>query len=188
MLFKSIVLSAALLLCTGPAHAASRFNEAKYSFEGVDITPLVEYLREEIVTLQTPVTVYNWSRNAKSFEQGDRTYGARGTSQFWSSFASAEGQNEMYGLGLYAAMDPVITASYGGSKVEWLLTEIKLPAGFVLVDVTIGVDMKRKGPRKCFKDFEKFGLWECLASGPFSCNWRLWAKYKMSVISERDLS
>jgi hypothetical protein len=41
----------------------------------------------------------------------------------------------MYGPGLYAAVDPVATRSYGGIGTTWVLVQIRLPIGFTIFDL-----------------------------------------------------
>jgi hypothetical protein len=48
---------------------------------------------------------------------------------------SDPGSGNMFGPGLYAAVDPVATRNYGGAGTDWVLVQIQLPVGFAMFDL-----------------------------------------------------
>lgn len=107
-------------------------------YRGVDVSIAVEYFRDYVRTLKQNYTVYNWSRNG-ALEPGPRTYAYTVTSArlFWDAFGPGDKGANVFGSGLYVAVDPWVTASYGGIDDQWLLTEIVLPAGLQVVDLRL---------------------------------------------------
>jgi hypothetical protein len=103
--------------------------------DGVEITPLVQYLAKEVVTLESSITIYNWSPAAQDFERGNTTLAQTWAKTFWLSYGSRSGSYNMFGSGLYGAVDPMATYDYGGQTGKWLMTEIQLPVGFKMIDV-----------------------------------------------------
>lgn len=103
-------------------------------FNGTDITELVSHLKNSIVVLKQPITVYNWSPAGKYGDAENLGIAESGSKTFWNSFGYDPSGN-MYGRGLYAAVDPIVSSSYGGYNDDWLLLEMKLPVGFILLDL-----------------------------------------------------
>ena len=109
---------------------------------GVDIRPLVEYLREHTEILKTPVHVYSYSDGSRG--SGLRAFSAlapfgyetvrKSAGSYWTSQGASPGGNQM-GYGFYAAIDPVHTRKYGGP--DWLLTRIELPVGTRLLQTKV---------------------------------------------------
>jgi hypothetical protein len=104
-------------------------------FEGVDISPMVDFLAPRVVTLEKPVVIYNWSQDGANGDAWAQGKAQLWSQTFWRSFGSIEGAGNMYGAGLYGAVDPVATVDYGGRNGHWLLLEMKLPVGFKMIDV-----------------------------------------------------
>ncbi len=128
----AILISLCSILIGSQLSFANAKSEAM--FEGVNISPLVEIFQKQIFKLKQPVTVYNWSGNGAKGDSSNLQLAQSGATTFWRAFGSSEGAYNMYGSGLYAAVDPIVTRSYGGS--EWLLIEMKLPIGFNLLDLS----------------------------------------------------
>lgn len=119
-------------------NAFSATPAAEFDLAGVNITPLVKFLEERVVTLKKPVFIYNWSPNGKMSEADIQRFAPASSRTFWQMYGNSKGVDNMYGSGLYGAVDPVLTASYGGyDKESWLLVEMELPAGFKLLDVAL---------------------------------------------------
>ena len=126
------------------AQAAKPPSSEKYLLHGVDIAPAIRYYNEQIVELKTPATVYNYSpsgndplwgsdpgpENSQAFAHAQNL-----TRSFWANYGSVQGAGNMYGYGLYAAVDPVSTFSYGSFIGQFLLLELRLPVGFRMLDL-----------------------------------------------------
>lgn len=130
---KSTLLAAfALLFPLQGFSAKPQGRELEY--EGVDIRPLVEGVRGFIVTLDRPVTVFNWSTRGMMADRPDAFQSARSIADvYWERYARSS-QGSYFGDGLYTALDPVASNGYGNAQSDWLLTEFKLPVGFRLLD------------------------------------------------------
>lgn len=139
------ILLFALVLTSFTAPLALASDEvAPIIFEGTDISSAVSYFKKLVVPLQTPVTIYHWSRGAEDsfWSQNHESSSpnflalARDWSQsFWWSYGTAKGTENMYGTGLYGAVDPVVTLSYGGGLASQVLLQLDLPRGFKLLDL-----------------------------------------------------
>jgi len=104
--------------------------------EKIDITPVVDAFRSSVVTLTKPGFVYNWSQAYEFAEFTDALGIVRqAISRFWNAFGRKDNKN-FYGIGLYAALDPVASVDYGGKGDEWLLIEMMLPRGFRMLDLS----------------------------------------------------
>jgi hypothetical protein len=114
----------------------------KYSFNNVDVTALVKFYESDVKTLNKPVMIYNWSHDGENplwSEERTQTdplllQRAQDLSKiFWNHFGQ-DAESNMYGFGLYGAVDPVFTFGYGGGSVRynsfWVLLELQLPVGF----------------------------------------------------------
>jgi hypothetical protein len=139
----SYIISSLMICAVFCASAARAAQPIMY--QGENITPLVEYFEKYVHPLTKPVTVYNYSAGAKDpFWQKERDvndptllYTAQSqTEVFWQRYGEKDGSGYMYGFGLYAAVDPILTYSYGGGIDSWVLLQMQLPVGFKLVDVT----------------------------------------------------
>ena len=123
-------------------NAFSSAPAAEIQLDGVNITPLVKFLEERVTTLKKPVTIYNWSTNGKMSDADIQRFAPASSRTFWQMYGNPKGIDNMYGSGLYGAVDPVATAGYGlhfsilgYDKESWLLVEMELPAGFKLLDL-----------------------------------------------------
>lgn len=114
--------------------SVSQSHAQEYMYNGVDITKLVKHLQSSVTSLKQPVTVYNWSTAGAYGDSSSLGIAEQGAKTFWNSFGY-DAANNMYGRGLYAANDPIVSSSFGGFSDKWLLLEMKLPVGFVLVDL-----------------------------------------------------
>ena len=110
---------------------------------GVDIRPLIEYMRSGVEVLKQPIHVYSYSDGGAGL--GRQAFSAhdplgyvrfkRGARSYWASQGNESGGNVL-GIGLYAALDPVHTRSYGA--LDWVLTRIELPKGARFLRVKAG--------------------------------------------------
>jgi hypothetical protein len=106
-------------------------------FEGTDITEAVEYYRPMVHPLKNSVFVYHWNGGGARgdsplvYQQVEKW-----TRSFWQSYGNPETvSGGMYGRGLYTAIDPVYSFSFGGGPENWFLLELELPVGFKLLDI-----------------------------------------------------
>jgi hypothetical protein len=145
------------------------------TLDGVDLTPYVEFYKSQVKTLSKEVRVYNWSQHSLTgYWMTDHSVAipelsnlARSEAKvFWDRYG--ESNNNMYGYGLYAALDPVATAGFGGlwrvtpnyfaslkaaagaqsasividalkaALSQWLLLEMNLPVGFSMLELNYG--------------------------------------------------
>jgi hypothetical protein len=110
--------------------------------DGVDITPVVTEFQKSVVTFKTPIKFYHWFQGAPNsiWQQPLPTKSADGLNfvrnnslKYWSEYGK-DAPGQMYGYGLYAAVDPWATHEYGGEN--WVLVQIQVPAGLKVLDVT----------------------------------------------------
>ena len=115
-------------------------------FENVDISPMVKHFRKQVVTLNKVVTTYNWvSHGPGDFWDIERpqddpallNMAQISARVFWSNYGSKEGEQNMYGSGLYTAVDPVATVDFGGGD-SWRLTQLQFPVGTRILDLANG--------------------------------------------------
>lgn len=158
---SSLCLGLVLLIFSGTSFANQK--KKSFVFEGADITAVVESLRPNIKILKKPVVVYNWSDGSASDfwkeehtpnEEGLVDYAQRMSLSFWRNYGQASGGN-MYGYGLYAAIDPVVTNSYGGSGEDWVLLQMQLPAGFKFIDAEYSVGTQPSSFSDAFVGYSK---------------------------------
>jgi hypothetical protein len=122
------------LILTSATSALAGSNYSNLFVDGVAIGPLVSFLEKEVVVLDAPMTIYNWSPNGKIYDNGAKNMAETAAKTFWRAYGSYSGA--MYGLGLYGAADPVSTFYFGGGMTSpWLLMELSLPVGFRMIDV-----------------------------------------------------
>lgn len=125
----SLVLFISSVFCLTEVQAES------INFNGVDIGPAVDFFGKQVVTLKQSVTVYNWSFTKTESTSSNIGSAEKYSTSFWDHYASEKGSGNMYGHGLYAAIDPITTISYSGGSPYWLLTEMQLPHGFRMLDL-----------------------------------------------------
>lgn len=151
------LLAAFLFFLIGPTLALAE----PLLFEGVDIQPLVRAHSHQVLTLTQPVTIYSWSTAGRDplynperspDDPGLMGHAYRASRVFWTNFGSKEGANNMYGFGLYGAVDAVATRGYGGADSEWLLTQMRLPIGFRLIDVANPVSLPASPEQEAARD------------------------------------
>jgi len=153
-LTSALMLAGALL--TGAASFAD--DSAK-----PDDQIAADYLAQYVYELTTPMFVFHWfsaeGRNsiwktAQSYKsEAGYDHLASMSVHYWASLCSKNaalnpsdcpsvgteqfGQGNMYGPGLYAALDPVATMDYGGGSngQTWILLKIRLPVGFRFINL-----------------------------------------------------
>jgi hypothetical protein len=107
-----------------------------YLYQGFDITNAVHFFETKVKTLKKPVSVYNWSVGGDLGDYSEHLSNAKKLSRsFWTWYGD-KGEGSMYGYGLYAAVDPVASNSFGYGN-DWVLFEMKFPIGFKLIDLTL---------------------------------------------------
>jgi hypothetical protein len=126
----------ALIKLEQPGVATSDLN-------GVDVSDLINYFKPIVHSLKQSVLVYNWME-VSTVGYYQQTLGlhdtvayrraVRSATSFWINFNGGISAN-MFGFGLYAALDPKKTRSFGGDD-HWMLTQMQLPVGFRLIDMT----------------------------------------------------
>jgi hypothetical protein len=145
----ALALAGTLLSSLTPAFAA----ESSMTLDGVDLAPAVAYYKTVVKTLDQPTSLFNWSPGGKdgfwSQERSDDDPALLRVAQnssrsFWISYGNPNDGGNMYGRGLYGAMDPVSTSSYGGGGDTAVLLQLKLPKGLRMLDVRSNED----GPLK----------------------------------------
>ncbi len=108
-------------------------------FQGVDIAAFVDVAKRDIVTVIKPFKVYHWSPGAgERYWQGKVTSGhdpamlanaKKLGNVFWRTAGTNINSSNMYGNGLYAAVDPVATYSYAQGVDNFELIEFTVPTG-----------------------------------------------------------
>lgn len=117
---------------------------ADFGLRSEEIQLISDYFKEFILTSKRPMTVYHWTQSvdAKTYKSSSDPRGfeyiRKASSQYWRSKSVEPQVFANYGLGLYTASDPVVSRAYGGfiDGSQWLLVEIKIPAGFKTLDIT----------------------------------------------------
>lgn len=103
---------------------------------GIDISAAIDFYSTQVSVLTSSVNIYNWSPNSIDDDSASSQRAQLWSKTFWTEYGQGTGSGNMYGRGLYAALDPVATRSYGGGAATgWLLLEMKLPIGFKFLDV-----------------------------------------------------
>ena len=142
--FYTILMLALVLTSLAAPLARASGEGAPIIFEGIDISPAVSYFKKLVVTLKTPVTIYNWSPGAQqpfwNHDHAPNDLNLLDISQswsqsFWQSYGEPKGMDNMYGTGLYGAVDPVVTVGFGGGLSTQILLQMDLPKGFKMLDL-----------------------------------------------------
>lgn len=149
---KQIIQSAQVALLSlvfGSQVFAAKALE-KVEFQGEDISSVIETFRPYMHTLKKPVVTFNWSQN-RSLGEGIESLNQikQSAELFWQKYEVKDLANNDVGIGLYAALDPVISSQYGGDTGNWRLTQITMPVGFKFFDMALG-------ERRDFKSSEEF--------------------------------
>lgn len=141
----------------------SQFSFAQLKFtknENKDLSPLIELYQKQIYTLKKTVVVYNWSVNAGLGDDPSQIQTAKSSANtFWNAFGNSNNGGNMYGYGLYAAIDPFISSGFGGSGDSWRILEMKLPQGFRVLDLTIPVNITDSNLKARINEI--LGFFEC---------------------------
>lgn len=120
-------------------------------FHGFDIAPLIEFAKTDVMRVTKPFKLYSWSKNGAApywdkMKSGRDLFliaGAKAAAQiFWKNIGHPDGNENMYGFGLYLSLDPVATRGYGQSYLDatlkaksWQLMELTVPVGFLFLDL-----------------------------------------------------
>lgn len=143
MTFKNKIILGLVLATTVLINSNSFAQTAEpMEVNGVDVRPLYKFFQTYVKTLDRPVYVYSWSEKSSNESQpslsSDPTSLAhvrRAAQGYWKNCAVSSPSNN-YGLGLYAAVDPLITRRFGGHD-SWSLIRFKLPTGFRVFDASL---------------------------------------------------
>lgn len=111
--------------------------------DGIDPEAYLELkalVKPYLYELKKPIYVYNWHEAGpgESLSPNDQDPVAyqslvKFSGRYWEK--RPENTQGAYGTGLYVAIDPVESRSYGGTSPRWVLTEIRLPEGFRVLDL-----------------------------------------------------
>ena len=104
-------------------------------YEGVDIAPAVEYLKTRIYVTNREFKTYNYARSGPLQDRASAYAVTKARAgAFWREFGKPDLDN-IWGQGMYLAVDPVVTVKYGGgegdaqSLANFRLTEVTIPVG-----------------------------------------------------------
>jgi hypothetical protein len=116
-----------------------RAAEAGYEYSEADFQTLVKTITPEVFELTDSTVMYNWhpEKSDAGLKPSSRDPDAFADAQkfmkrYWDH--QLDPKNAGMGDGLYLALDPVITRSYGRGSNQWVLTEVRLPKGFRILD------------------------------------------------------
>ncbi len=148
MTFKNKIILGLVLATTVLINSNSFAQTAQpMKVNGVDITPLYKFFQTYVKTLDRSIFVYSWSEKSSNESQPSLSsnltslaHVRRAAQGYWKNRAVSSTSNN-YGLGLYAAVDPLITRAYGG-KDSWNLIRMKLPAGFRFIEANLPLDKR----------------------------------------------
>jgi hypothetical protein len=130
--------------CSDTAFAATvKAKSTQVLFNEVDISPLVQAFQKITGTLEKPAKVYHWKDGKDESEWAGAlsatspqglSYAQKIAAVYWQKYLTLSPTN-MFGFGLYMALDPVKTQEYGGDN--WVLLQIELKKGFRYLDLTL---------------------------------------------------
>lgn len=130
MILKYVLVS--LLAVFGSLSMA----ENSSSWNDSELTPVISYFNSQVKVMKQTLYVHNWSNSGNGGEGEPYLNLAKKMSQvFWDRFGDPKGDQNMYGFGLYTAMDPVATQGYGYAD-KWSLLELQIPKGLKVIDLT----------------------------------------------------
>ena len=139
-----------------------------------ELKPLVSYLKKFVKELTRPIHLYHYfdAQNAdpvwRSKMSASDPLGYR--SVYWNADGywrdqGTDGGGNMMGRGMYFALDPVATRSYGGGK-DYVLVRVELPKGIKVFDVTWSPGVDSSMPAEVTKIYETLGCtWSQFARG-----------------------
>ena len=130
-----------------------------------ELKPLVSYLKKFVKELTKPVHIYHYF-DAQGADPVWRSKMSAGDqlgyrSVYWNADGywrdqGTDGGSNMMGRGMYFALDPVATRSYGGGK-DYVLIRVQLPKGVKMFDVTWGQGGDTSVPAEIVKIYETLG-------------------------------
>lgn len=157
----------AALLVLAPALGLA---ETAPTLDESELAPAVAFYGKMISTLGRSITIYNWSDTAAKGDDGPGYLhnGRAGADTFWRHFGENNpARGSYYGSGLYAAVDPVVTTTFGGGSVEKArLLVMDLKPGFKILDFQRITQSSPTLPSEVSKILTKFNCQ--LASNPES--------------------
>ena len=111
-------------------------------------SPLAEYFSHRVETLTRDVWTYHWGRRSSCASAGIPLSGAVPSTVDMSRYLkrmvalfedTARNQEDSFGRGLYAALDPISTQSYG--EFSFGLLQITLPTNSRILHAQVGVEV-----------------------------------------------
>lgn len=135
-------------------------------YQSEDITSIVELFKSQTRVVQRPFYIYHWGvsaelRNSKAAQENASAAGLkllRATKQGFLDGLTQPRRNDsnMMGPGLYMAVDPIQTRSYGPGE-NWSLLEIRLPLGFRMLEATTSSNGgSTSSHNRAIEDLKKF--------------------------------
>jgi hypothetical protein len=117
-----------------------------------ELAPLTNFVASYKYEMKRPRLIYHWFDASDPYiaSHGGATWTGKlsatdpigyqyvqGLSSRYFNYnnPSDPGSGNMFGPGLYAALDPVATRSYGGGNDSWVLVQLRLPTGFTMLDL-----------------------------------------------------
>ena len=159
---RRLALTAALVLGFACAESFAQAPSVGRALSRDEIEPLVAFIKKHVVVLEKPIFIYNFF-DAKDADPVWRSQlsaadpiGYRSVQVsaegYWRGQGEDSGSNTM-GNGLYAALDPVATRSYGGEE-DFVLRRMELPKGARIVNL---LNSTSKIPDDVVKIYESLG-------------------------------
>jgi len=160
MIFRSTLLLTLLSISTAFAQS-SYYNSTQGQGGTASEAEVVKYFSKYVYEMKKPYMVFHWfsaiGRNPiwsgpiSAYDYAGYNYIQNQGVRFFQGYCSQQnpsvnpadcglispttyGTSNMYGPGLYAAQDPVTTASYGGGQNTAVLVQIQLPKGLRIFD------------------------------------------------------
>lgn len=118
-----------------------------FYFQGADITAFVNLFGAQMRFVEKPFYLYHWGRDRTLLRSNKAQNDSNAAGLNFLNSASQgylegltqknRGANNMMGPGLYLAIDPIVSESFGGGpRAPWKLLELRVPKGFRILDVS----------------------------------------------------
>lgn len=148
-----------------PTPAAAPVQAVDVSISSDDRKALIDYFKQFVYATKQPFYVYNWFDSSKmsdawkdkrsASDARGYDYVAKKSKVHWDNqdLPGAHPRENQWGAGLYVATDPVASAGFG--QESWELVQMRLPAGFRILDSD--KDAYHYYPPQIFAIFQKYG-------------------------------
>jgi len=145
------------LLTAGPIYAANAPNMV----QGVDASPLLDFLNTQIMTTTVPFEMFHYVDGAKHLPGKFSADDPRGYAYIKynaTQWVQHMGQTALsvFGMGLYLASDPIVSHAWGDSAT-WTLLEVEIPVGMRVIQTGIGASENVNLPDSAVEVLTKFG-------------------------------